>query len=185
MSEPSSDDRARALVDAVAQETTAGEFEAVIRGLRPLPAQPWQGGPAAGAVPLAEVLGALVRGVADAQLATDVAAAKAVAAAATGPVGAQDCPSETAAWADGVLPSFYQIAELTVDLILDVQFAPVGPADATALSALVANPTGAAETADRGGTPVRVVLRQVPPPAAVLANLPAPQRTDAPPIHVD
>jgi hypothetical protein len=185
MSEPSSDNPAQMPVDVVAQQTTAGEFEAVIRGLRPLPAQPWQESPTAGAVPLAEVLGALVRSVCDAQLTTDIAAAKAMAAAAASPVSTEDCPNGTAAWADGVLPSFYQIAELTVDLTLDVRFAPVGPPEATALSVLVANPTGAAETSGQVGAPVRVVLRQVPPPAAVLANLPAPQRTDAPPIHVD
>ncbi|HET8683429.1 MAG TPA: hypothetical protein VFM54_16405 [Micromonosporaceae bacterium] len=182
MSHPDSDDGAAAPVHTHPGQS---EFEAVIRGLRPLAAQPWPDDRPAGAVPLAQVLGALVQSVADAQLAADVAAAKAVTTAAEEP------GNESSTWAAGVLPSFYQIAEVTVDVNLDLRFAPVGPPDAAVLSALVTNPTGetgaagaaSGETAS-GGAPVRIVLRQVPPPAAVMASLPVAQ-TAATQIHYD
>ncbi|HZN18127.1 MAG TPA: hypothetical protein VFB84_08075 [Micromonosporaceae bacterium] len=194
MSHPDSGDGAPAPVDAPPDQTTTSEFEAVIRGLQPLPTQPWPHAPSGSAVPLAQVLGALVRSVADAQLAADVAAAKAVAAAAEEP------RNESSTWAAGVLPSFYQIAEIAVDVSLDLRFAPVGPPDAAVLSALVTSPTGGAGTtkadeagaaevskagaAEVAGRPVRVVLRQVPPPAAVMAGLPVPHPAETP-IHFD
>jgi hypothetical protein len=188
MSDPSGSDGAQVLPDARPHEPVAGEFEAVIRGLQPLSAGSTVHASAPDTATLTHVLTALVQSVADAQLATDIAAAKAVDAAARGPIGStiEESENEPSAWAAGVLPSFYQIAEVTIDVNLGLHFAPAPPPAAGELSPLVTTPTGGADgatgPADRT---VRIVLRQVPPPPAVMANLSVPPSARTAPIHFD
>jgi hypothetical protein len=154
-------------VNADAYKAVTGEFEVVVRGLTPT-AVPGSPDPTSGgAVALTNALKALIRSVADAQLAADVAAAEAMAVSANGrPAEVPEEPTNhPSAWDAGVLPSFYQIAEVTVDLNMAVHFLPPGSPEAA---------TSEGSDTAAAGSVVRVLLRQVAPPPGVMAKLPMP-----------